>query len=39
MESHMANWQKVRDDWKRAYNKNEERYKDSMDLLTQLFQI
>ena len=38
LQEHMKQWQSVRQDWKQAYAVNEERYKDSMKILKDMFE-
>ena len=37
LEGHMKQWQKVRNEWKKSYAENEERYKESMNILKEMF--
>ena len=38
LNDHMERWYKVRKNWKAAAVKNEERYKESMSLLKEMFE-
>ncbi len=38
LKGHMGHWQAVKRSWKTAYAKNEERYKDSLEVLKNMFE-
>ncbi len=38
LERHMGHWKSVRKSWKTAYAANEDRYKDSMEVLRGIFE-